>query len=89
MILFVVPVVLGILAAFYITGNLIVNEPDSYRRVAIYLTFLATDVTAVALAYLLLTPNIELVLFTFTFTKCLIWSTMDKHAMVHANASEE
>lgn len=87
--IFVLPVLLGILAAFYISGSLIVHEPDSYKRVAIYLTILAVDVTTTALAYLLISQTFELMLFTFSFTKCLTWSIMDKHGMIYANASEE
>jgi hypothetical protein len=87
--LFVVPVVLGILVAFYVSGTLILSEPDPYRRVAIYLTILASDVATVIFAYILLGPTFELVLFSFTFTKCLVWCIMNKRGMVHANVSED
>jgi hypothetical protein len=83
--MYFIAAVLGVFTAFYLTGRLMVTDHDPYHRVAMYLTYLASDVAAVALAYFLLGPTFELVLFTFTFTKCLVWLIMDKHAMVHKN----
>lgn len=80
---------LGGLAAFYITGHLILHERDPYRRVALYLTILVVDVTTVTLAYFLLTEFIQHIFFTFAFTKCFVWVIMDKSAMVFADNNPE
>jgi hypothetical protein len=83
MILYWIPIVLGILAGFILAGYAMVNIACPYERVAFYLTILATDVMTVFLAYLLIGPTLEIILFTFAFTQCLVWFIMDKHTMVH------
>jgi uncharacterized membrane protein len=89
MMFFVLPVIMGILSALFFVGHAMMTIPDPYQRVAFYLTILSSELMAVILAYALLGPSMELFIFTFSFTQCLIWSIMDKKAMVFANSEEE
>jgi hypothetical protein len=91
MAMFIVPAVaLGIWAAFFLVGYAVVKIPCPFQRVAYYWTILATDVTAVVLAYLLLSHTVVMVLFSLALTKCLIWSIiMNHHSMVHAQIEIE
>ncbi len=88
---FVMPAILaGIFFAFVAMGYGIVKYDCPYSRVAYYWTVLSSHVIVQTLSYLLLTPLVSGVLFTFSLTFLIVWITIfDHRKMVYAQYTED